>query len=126
MSTTPKLPGKQRQPVSPAPEPVPIAKPPNPVLGTANPPDSGTPNADATVLVAPLPLSNPQVRLGAGLVWVALAILLIGIVVLSIIFTGTWSVGNVKGAIIPVVCAAALAGAGFCLKAAFNRLFPRL
>jgi hypothetical protein len=55
-----------------------------------------------------------------------LAILLIGIVILSIIFTGTWSVGNVKGAIIPVVCAAALAGAGFCLKAAFNRLFPRL
>jgi hypothetical protein len=123
---TPKLPGEQRQPASPASEPVPVVKPPNPVLGTANLSSSSTLNADATVLVAQLRLSSPEVRLGAGLVWVALAILLIGIVILSVIFTGTWSVGNVRGAIIPVVCAAALTGAGFCLNAAFNRLFPRL
>lgn len=126
MSTNPKLPGKQRRPASPVPEPVPIVEPPKTVLGTAQLAGSSTVNADATVMVASLPLSKREARLGAGLVWVALAILLIGIVILCIIFTGTWSMGNVRGAMIPIIGAAALAGAGFCLKAALNRLFPRL
>lgn len=118
MSTRPKPPNDQSHGVSPA-----------PIAPGGDTPDTikvQTAGSGMPIQVAALALSGHQAKLARGLFWAVLAILLILIVILSVIFTGTWSMGSVRGAVIPVICGGALLGAGVCAKTAINRLFPGL
>lgn len=132
MSPKQKPPSQPRQVPSPVPEPAPLApselsSPAVPVVAVpeADPASSvSTVSFEGHQIFASLPLSDNRVRVGAFLFWLALAILLAGGVIVAVIAFGTWSMGDVRGAVIAGVCIAAAGGAGVCFRKAIKRLLP--
>jgi hypothetical protein len=102
---------------------------PGSVPGTANLTGTGTFSADTTTTqkAADLPSArgNRQVRRGAGLFWVAVALVLLGGVAVGFL-AGNWSMATTRGAMLAGICIAAFTGAGFCTKTAIKRLLPKV
>ena len=70
--------------------------------------------------------TDSQVRWGAGMFWVAVAVLLLGGVAVGIVLTGNLSMNSARGDIVAGICVAAFGGAGICATRAIKRLFPRV
>jgi hypothetical protein len=102
-----------------------MARLPKAALATASGTvDAGTPVQKAAEL--PSARTDRQVRLGAGMFWVAGAVLLLCGVAVGIVLSGNMSMANARGDIVAGICVAAFGGAGLCITKAIKRLFPKV
>jgi hypothetical protein len=94
---------------------------PGSVPSTTNPINSGTPTAHGVAAELPAAREDSKARRVAVLFWVAVALVLLGLVVVGYL-AGNWSTATTRGTILAGICVAMFIGAGACAVKATKAL----